>query len=463
MRVKKFFAPDMRQAMKQVRDELGPDAAILARTQKDNGVEIVCALDFIEEEQKVNGAYQQSLGELTTQAQDPLLPSDLNEARNKVLGGADVSVSMGNRILEAKRNILKSTYSDAFEDELSRAKDNILNGALHKKSSNSAKSDTDQKGIALNLIENLSKNSGYGSQNNSSGESLALQAMQSEIQSLRDLLLESMRDQEDKINPTEALIRKRLEAFGFEGEQVRKLLLSVDIKEEDSLEENWKKILVKLKSDILVLDEDLLDQGGVIAFIGPTGAGKTSTIGKLASRYVLKYGADSLALITTDSYRIAAYEQLRTFGRILGVPVRVLDGKDSIDTILKSLRNKTVIFIDTAGFANSDKGVEEQLKLLDSTKTRIRKILVLSATSQLGVLRSTCDTYYNQDLSGVVISKVDEATRFGDSLSVALAYRLPIAYITTGQRIPDDLQLAKSRDLVNLLLNMNEKKIQFKL
>jgi flagellar biosynthesis protein FlhF len=182
--------------------------------------------------------------------------------------------------------------------------------------------------------------------------------------------------------------------------------------------------------------------------VGPTGVGKTTTLGKLAARYVLKHGAEGLALVTTDCYRIAAYEQLRTFGRILGVTVRVVDENNALDLTIKSMRNKSLVLIDTAGLNVRDPNLQSQLTLLTSAQARIRRFIVLPAISQSRVLLDTYEAYRDAGLNGCVLTKLDEAVHIGEVLGLVLEKRLPVSYITNGQKIPDDVKLASPSSLV---------------
>ena len=161
-----------------------------------------------------------------------------------------------------------------------------------------------------------------------------VQAMQSEIHNLRELLKEQLREQDSYRNPTEALVRSRLMNSGFSSAYINRLLKLVAITEDLDSSSAWKKVLARLEGEVQTLDEELINKGGVVALLGPTGVGKTTTVSKLAARFVLKHGADGLALVTTDCYRIAAYEQLRTVGRILGVPVRVVDDNNPLLLLL---------------------------------------------------------------------------------------------------------------------------------
>jgi len=412
MRVKRFFGADSRQAMRQVRDELGDDAVILSNKKVDNGVEIVCALDYD------GDASPRNLADALKNAdQGEALQRELDEARQRILSGASFDTGGENAFQRKARVRQLGALSDGYND---------------------------------GMADNFSSYEDFSppARASSSGSDQAIQAMQSEIQSLRDLLKEQMREQDSYRNPAEALVRNRLLMAGFSDSYIKRLLKLVKINPDSDNKTAWQKVLDRLKGEVQTLDEEFIDKGGVVALLGPTGVGKTTTISKLAARYVLKHGVDGLALVTTDCYRIAAYEQLRTVGRILGVTVRVVDENNSLDMTLKSLRGKSLVLIDTAGLNVRDPNLQTQVNLLASTQARIRRFLVLPTTSQARVLLDTYEAYREAGLNGCILTKLDEAMHLGEVLGLVLEKRLPVSYLTNGQKIPDDVQLASPTSIL---------------
>ncbi len=187
-------------------------------------------------------------------------------------------------------------------------------------------------------------------------------------------------------------------------------------------------------------DADIIDRGGVFALVGPTGVGKTTTTAKLAARCVVRHGADKLALITTDSYRIGAHEQLRIYGRILGVPVYVVRDATDLRETLASLRDKHMVLIDTMGMSQRDKMVAEQAAMLTGAG-KVSRLLLLNATSRGDTLDDVVDAYGGDDLAGVILTKMDEAMSLAPVLDVAIRRQLDVYYIANGQRVPEDLHL----------------------
>ena len=170
----------------------------------------------------------------------------------------------------------------------------------------------------------------------------------------------------------------------------------------------------------------------------------------MAARYVLRHGADSLALVTTDRYRVAAHEHLFVFGRILNVPVRVVDEAHSLDSVLDDLADKRLVLIDTAGLTPADQGWSEQLRELAQSRHPIEPHLVLAATAQPRIMKSTYHCYKMVGLSGCVMTKIDEALTLGEVLGFSVETRLPVAYYTDGQKIPQDVHPAQAVPLVRL-------------
>jgi len=186
-------------------------------------------------------------------------------------------------------------------------------------------------------------------------------------------------------------------------------------------------------------DNDLIDRGGVFALVGPTGVGKTTTTAKLAARCVLRHGAERVALVTTDSYRIGAHEQLRIYGRILGVPVYVVKDAVDLQQTLRELQRKHMVLIDTMGMNQRDRHVAEQIAMLSGCD--VRRLLLLSATSRGDTLDDVINAYAGEGLDGCVLTKIDEAVSLAPVLDAVIRHRLQVSYVSNGQRVPEDLHL----------------------
>lgn len=208
----------------------------------------------------------------------------------------------------------------------------------------------------------------------------------------------------------------------------------------------WLASVIARNIPVMTPEANLVSQGGVYAIVGPTGVGKTTTTAKLAARCVVRFGADKIALVTTDSYRIGAQDQLRTYGRILGVPVHVVQDESGLASIIASLRGKHLILIDTVGMGQRDSRVIEQASMLANSGAN--RILVLNATAHPETLEDVVHAFQGKALAGCIVSKSDEAVCMGGVLDTVLRHRLPLHFVANGQRVPEDLYEPNAQHLV---------------
>ena len=198
-------------------------------------------------------------------------------------------------------------------------------------------------------------------------------------------------------------------------------------------------------------ERTLFDEGGVFALIGPTGVGKTTSIAKIAAHHVLRHGPRSLALITADVYRIGAQEQLRAFGRMLGVPVQVAQDRDVLQQLLKEHEQSRLVLIDTAGIGQRDDRVSQLTSALEVSQ--VRRVLVMNAAAQPGSIEEVLGAFGAHDTAGVLLSKVDEAVGLGACLDALVRHRLPLLGYADGQRVPEDYHAVDFSRLVGLALD----------
>jgi flagellar biosynthesis protein FlhF len=183
----------------------------------------------------------------------------------------------------------------------------------------------------------------------------------------------------------------------------------------------------------------LVDEGGIYALVGPTGVGKTTTVAKLAAECALRLGRDNLALVTTDTYRIGAVDQLRIYGKILNVPVFAIRDEADLQHTLADLRARHLVLIDTVGMSQRDRRLADQVALLTGGAQQARRILLLAATAQSNVLEDVARAYAGEGLAGCILTKVDEALTLGGALDVLVRHRLTLHFVANGQRVPEDL------------------------
>lgn len=207
-----------------------------------------------------------------------------------------------------------------------------------------------------------------------------------------------------------------------------------------------------LEANLLCADREpaIEDQGGVFALIGSTGVGKTTTTAKIAAGFAAKHGAANLGLITLDAYRIGAHEQLRAYGRILGVPVHTAHDRTSLEDLLELLASKKLVLIDTAGVAQRDTRCKELLDMLGHT--RIRKLLLVNVAAQGETIEDVLVSYRAQDAAGVVLSKLDEAVKLAPALDAVIRHKLKIVGVANGQRVPEDWHRLSAQALVHRAL-----------
>ncbi|MDR5755478.1 flagellar biosynthesis protein FlhF [Caballeronia sp. LZ035] len=277
-----------------------------------------------------------------------------------------------------------------------------------------------------------------------------------ELSSMREMMEEHfaglMWSERQRRNPTGGALTKRLFSAGFSAQLVR--MVMDNMPEMESVEGALEWVQQVLESNIPVMDSEdaLMERGGVFALMGPTGVGKTTTTAKLAARCVMRFGASKVALLTTDSYRIGAHEQLRIFGKILGVSVHAVKDAADLQLALSELRNKHIVLIDTIGMSQRDRMVSDQIAMLCGAGHPVQRILLLNATSHGDTLNEVVQAYKSAPdqppLAGCILTKLDEATNLGGVLDTVIRYKLPVHYVSTGQKVPENLYVASKRFLI---------------
>ena len=255
-------------------------------------------------------------------------------------------------------------------------------------------------------------------------------------------------------DPQRATLLRRLINAGFSTLLARQLLGKLPSGDEKG--ELWIKQVLKRNVRVAETDDDIVAKGGTYALIGPTGVGKTTTTAKLAARAVVRYGAEKVALLTTDSYRIGAYEQLKIYGKILGVTVHAVKGADDLRLTLSALRHKHLVLIDTIGMGQRDERVVEQNEMFD--EANVARLLMLNATSSGDTLEDVVRMYHNRQVMGCIATKLDEAVNLGGLLDVVVRHRLMMCFVTNGQRVPEDLHPVNIDVLLHRAFKAQEEK-----
>lgn len=388
MKAKKFIAATSRDALRQVRNELGADAVILSNRMVEDGVEIMALAGA--ELDRLTGAPVKSV---TT---EPIW----RETVPQVLVDPPPTIP-------ATTSPAAVTQMQAYTE----AK------AAPAPESNAATTQV----------------SGYAQQ---AGD-VQQQGILSEIKSMRDMVQEqiaclSWSDMQHRDPERAGMLRNLLNA-GFSPALSRQLLEKMPADADPS----WVRLVLANNLRVATQEEDVVVRGGVYALIGPTGVGKTTTTAKLAARAVVRYGADKVALLTTDSYRIGAHEQLRIYGRILGVEVHAVRDTEDLRLTLSALKNKHLVLIDTMGMGQRDTRVAEQTEMFNAAG--VQRLLLLNATSSGDTLEDVVHKYFGAGVIGCIPTKLDEAVTLGTVLDVVVRHKLALHYIASGQRVPEDL------------------------
>ncbi len=274
-----------------------------------------------------------------------------------------------------------------------------------------------------------------------------------EIRTMRSMLEEQLAgfawgDMERR-DPVKVSAMRKVLGAGFSPRLSRQMMDKMPPLKSEREAIEWIKTALVRNLAVANPEADIVDRGGVFALVGPTGVGKTTTTAKLAARCVVRHGAGKLALVTTDSYRIGAYEQLRIYGRILGVPVHAVKDAAELNLILHELKDKHLVLIDTIGMSQKDQKVIDQVAMLSGCEADVERVLLLNATSSGETLDDVVRAYRGSGLGGCILTKVDEAIGMGSALDVVMRNKLVLHFIANGQRVPEDLHAANSKYLID--------------
>ncbi|HBC3375319.1 TPA: flagellar biosynthesis protein FlhF [Vibrio parahaemolyticus] len=475
MKIKRFFAKDMRSALLQVKEELGADAVIMSNKKVAGGVAIVAAVDNESNPSSSSASSQSNRGasqsnrynehrQMSSSAADRFQDRSSDEDKISLQNSKEKSGSMTQRFA----NMLKQYSGGAAESDDHVAENEDSLSALLQRQNKHRESYNQEKPVPYQPDSPLAKliaqdnrferptpkldPTRYDRRRPPSEErdesAKELENMREEMTSIRRLLEHQvsglMWQEVERREPLRAMLIKRLERMGVSPELADQM--ACYIPEDTKPARAWKALLSLVADQINIPKQDILKRGGVVALLGPTGVGKTTTVAKLAARAAMEYGADNVALVTTDTYRIGAHEQLSIYGRIMGCPVRVAKDSNELADVIYQLRNRRLILVDTAGMGQRDVRLSEQLDtLMQESGEVIHSYLVLPATAQRRVLQETLDHFRRIPLSGCILTKLDESLSLGEFISVVIQNAMPVAYIANGQRVPEDIVIAQPK------------------
>lgn len=417
MKIRRFYSKNMRGALRQIAEEFGEDAAILSSQKTASGVEVIAALDYDED----------------------LLPSSLKE-----LNQSEQYENQPEKLLVQNNSAQSLSLKSPVDNQISNYSSAQLAQAQIEESSQIGKENEQYQVVVDKVtsakVANLEWSTDPG-----------LLAMREELGLMRSMMSEQLKgigwERFSEKEPVKAMLTRRLSGLGISQLIINRLIPLVNSQQD--AECSWQNLLALLAKSVDVSCQDLFSQGGVYAFMGPAGAGKTTSIAKIAARFVIKHGKDSVGLISTDNYRISAQQQLGSFARLLGIPMLSVSANRSIDHLLNQFKGKKLVLIDTAGMSKNDVAIAKQLNSLKNATRPIKRFLMMPATNQLAVLKQSLALFDRYSPYSVIITKLDEAASLGEVLSLAIENNLPIALTTDGQRVPEDIRIARNHHLVS--------------
>ncbi|WP_243047631.1 flagellar biosynthesis protein FlhF [Dyella sp. RRB7] len=440
MKIKRFVAADMRQAMREVREEQGPDAVILSTRRLDEGIEIIAAVDF--DEALVREAARHGA---------PLQVESHRPAAAPVAAAA-AAAPMATRRSDVLPPPLPPTsrHDDGVTVSLSRATPPAAPVAAEAPVGKAPPAPVAVKVAPIEAAKpepTIDPSAPIHPLLERAVQDTA--RVRAELGSLRELLetqLSSLvwNDMERR-QPMRARVLREMTRLGIEPDVARQLV--DELPPNINAEQARYLPLGMLSRSLSVSRRDQSERHGVTALVGPTGVGKTTTIAKLAARAVMRHGSSQVALVSTDHYRIGAAAQLEHYGRLLGVRVYPAYDADSLRQVLELLRGCHTVLVDTAGLAGGDPRLAEQLDVLGNGGD-LRACLALAANAQASSLDEAVRAYLPLKPHACILTKLDEAPSLGGALSVLIRHRLALDYVTDGQRVPEDIATADARVLV---------------
>ena len=445
MKPTRFTGPNSRDVMQQVRAALGADALILANRCTPEGVEIL-AMSESDVDGLVAGAGVPVPSQVVVEtASQPFpsrsvaparMPSAATMTADKPLSRIAAQIAAQHSAISQPRSFTDYVRGDAAVNAAAGPKQAAARRAEGPFPLILPKSESPAPGrSAPDVLAELKEMKGLLTQQ---FESLAWN--------------ESLRKR-----PLRGVLLRELLGAGFGAALSRGITERLPDDYSETQSRQW--LLDELSRNISCqASPDIVDQGGVYALVGPTGAGKTTTAAKLAARCVMKHGAQGLGLITTDNYRIGAQDQLRIYGKILGVPVFIAQDTAELEHAISAYAGKHLVLIDTIGMGQRDSRIAEQHALLSLPS--VKRLLLLNATCQKETLDDVIRAYSGargvSTLHGAILTKIDEAMKLGGVLDVVLRNKLRLHFMSNGQRVPEDLHQANSKLLAHRALKAAE-------
>ena len=419
MKIVRHTAPDMRQALRSIREQLGEDAVILSSRRVPQGVEVTAAVDF------------------------DAASLDKAEAEAGTKGPIDVPVKVTSTPVRAAATPSTQTAHATYAAPAIHAPPATRAAATtHAASASSAASAASAPVTAtVPPLPPL-----FDPQ-----PEVPADAMGKELQSLRRMLETQLAqlawNDRTRRAPVHTELLREMTEIGVAQELADHIVSQLD--ERIDLAQGRRFAIAGLSQYLLVTGDRWLESGGRVAFVGATGVGKTTMLAKLAVRWILRHGPKELALVSCDTVRIGAQDQMQALGQLLGVPVHVPERFEALPDLLTRLERYRLVLIDTPGSSLRDPQLSPRLMTLANCSSKLETALVLAACSQAGVIEEAVQRFRAANPGSCLLTKLDEAASLGGALSVLIRARLPLSYTSDGQRVPEDLRPARSLELVS--------------
>ncbi len=441
MNVKQFFATNAREALQQVKREIGSDAVILSNRRVDGGVEIL-AIPHADARALENAAREQQ------PAPPPLVRTATNNPVATRSRTINVKMPGTPAPASAASRPVPSSGTKSVRPSPPAAATPIIAHAVQRAAS------VPNPASAPNPAPAPAPDPAAVAHSPAPAAEQIARTVIREIQSMRGLINEQlsglMFGELQRRDPDKLRIMSTLLASGFSPALSRRLLEKAPHGGTAASLRTWIKKALD-KNLVVSAADDIVNKGGVYALLGPTGVGKTTTTAKLAARCVVRHGADKVALLTTDNYRVGAHEHLRIYARILGVSVHAVRDAADLEIALAEMRGRHVVLIDTVGMSQRAEQVAEQVAMFSVQPIGIKRVLLLNATCQGDTLEDVVNAYKGKGkneagsklgsdgLAGCIITKTDEAASLGAVLDTAIRHQLTVHYVANGQRVPEDI------------------------
>lgn len=475
MNAQRFVAPNSREAMAQARAAFGEQAVILSTRSTPDGFEVVATTE-------------EALSAIAAQAASPGLQAVASEPRAARATRASLQqraaaqlppVSPDSSVAQDTETLAMSTLSfqEYVRERMLRKRKAALEGRLEApaavaEAQRPLRETAAPRPAASDITLDLTSGSPAAAKPTParaaaaaaraaapSGAPSATAQLTAQLENLKQLMEERFQTLawlgQARLNPIQSTLMHKFIRAGYSPTVARAVLQRLPAQQDAAAA--WRWVLDVLGHNLRVARDPglLCDEGGVFALVGPTGVGKTTAVAKLAAQCVKAYGAGSVGLITLDTYRVAGLDQLRAYGRLIGVVAHQAHDQAALQDLLELLASKRMVIIDTPGLSQRDPRLQEMLALLQAAA--IKKLLVLNASSHGDTLDEVVQTYKGLRLHGAILSKVDEAVKLGPAVDALIRHQLLLRGLSTGQRVPQDWQRPDPVALVRLSMGGNGK------